>query len=104
MNHDQIIALVARQMTEAEPPSDLRARVMAALPTRTPHRWIRFAIPAGAAAALAIIALMSGTVWLERSKGPTVQGSGTVRKSPRTTFWRARCRPRCGASGPGGIE
>jgi len=75
MTHDHIIDLVARQMTEAEPPADLRARVIAALPPTRRPRWIRMTIPAGAIAALAIIALMSGTVWLERSNGPAVQGS-----------------------------
>ena len=75
MNHDYLIDLVARQMTEAEPPSDLRARVIAALPARTPHRWMRIAIPATAIAGLVIIAMMNGAAWLERSKGPTVQGS-----------------------------
>ncbi len=70
MNHDQMIDLVARQMTEAEPPSDLRARVMAALPTSRPHRWIRIAIPATAIAALGLAAVLTRPAGPSAPAGP----------------------------------
>jgi len=52
--HTDVIDATARAMTLEDPPGALRARVLAKLPPRQAPWALRFALPMGAAAALAI--------------------------------------------------
>jgi hypothetical protein len=57
MTNDDRIDIIARDMTNAEPRVDFRARVLASLPDRRPHRWARVLLPA------AVAIIIGATSW-----------------------------------------
>ena len=85
MTEYDVIDVVARHMTAAEPSADFRARVVAQLPDRRPatRRWM--VVPACAAAALAIgIVVVSNRPQLIPSTLPVAASVAVVRSEPAT--------------------